>query len=134
MNPMFELAKNFIVEGLTYKIDSREKNSLGKELSINIQPRVYFEHEGAVNPFAQPEEAAQIRNPLSGLFDSALAQRSGQPTQMNKGKLYANYMERKQDEEFEVKKDVVRKNVLGSGMMNLFKGGLPAQQQPAQMA
>ena len=37
MNPMFELAKNFIVEGLTYKIDAKEKNSLGKELTINIQ-------------------------------------------------------------------------------------------------
>jgi BTB And C-terminal Kelch len=32
MNPMFELAKNFIVEGLTYKIDQKEKNSLGNAL------------------------------------------------------------------------------------------------------
>ena len=43
MNPMFELAKNFIVEGLTYKIDSQGTNQIGKDLSINIEPRVYFE-------------------------------------------------------------------------------------------
>ncbi len=43
MNPLFELAKNFIVEGLTYKIDSKETNSLGKDLQINTHPRVYFE-------------------------------------------------------------------------------------------
>lgn len=52
MDPMFELAKNFIVEGLTYKIDAKETNSLGKDLQINIQPRVYFESEGFANPFA----------------------------------------------------------------------------------
>ena len=45
MNPMFELAKNFIVEGLTCKLDQKDKNSLGKELQINITPRVYFENE-----------------------------------------------------------------------------------------
>ncbi len=39
-NPMFELAKNFIVEGLTYKLGG---NSLGKDLQINTHPRVYFE-------------------------------------------------------------------------------------------
>lgn len=33
MNPMWELAKNFIVEGLTYKLDQKEKNALaGKDL------------------------------------------------------------------------------------------------------
>lgn len=52
---------------------------------------------------------------------------------MNKNKLYANYMERKQDEEYEVKKDIVRKNVLGQGMLGLFKPG-PTPQQPAPMS
>lgn len=41
---------------------------------------------------------------------------------MNKSKLYHNYQERKQDEIFETKKDVVKKNVLGGGIMNIMKG------------
>lgn len=44
-NPIFELAKNYIVEGLTYKLDSQDKNSLGQALKINIQPRVYFDDD-----------------------------------------------------------------------------------------
>ncbi len=74
------------------------------------------------------------KNPLSGLFDAALAQRAGQPVAMNKNKLYQNYNERKQDEEFETKKDVVRKNVLGQGMMSMFKPQQVQQNQPLAMA
>ena len=40
---------------------------------------------------------------------------------MNKKKLYANYDERVQDEELETKKDVVKKGLLGGGMLNMFK-------------
>jgi hypothetical protein len=43
MNPMFELAKNFIVEGLTYKLDAQNNGQIGKELTINVNPRVYYE-------------------------------------------------------------------------------------------
>jgi len=46
-DPVFELAKDFIVEGLTYKLDQREKNVLGEKLKINIHPRVYY---GAFDP------------------------------------------------------------------------------------
>ena len=42
MNPMFELAKNFIVEGLSVRLDSYE-NASKKELNINIEPRVNYE-------------------------------------------------------------------------------------------
>jgi hypothetical protein len=37
--------------------------------------------------------------------------------------LYSNYNERIQDEEFETKKDVVKKQVLGAGMKNFFTEG-----------
>jgi hypothetical protein len=33
-----------------------------------------------------------------------------------------------QDEEFETKKDVLKKNVLGQGMMSMLKGQQPTQQ------
>jgi hypothetical protein len=56
------------------------------------------------------------------MFNQALAQRAGQPAMINKGKYYNNYDERVQDEEMETKKDVLKKNVLGQGMMNMFKG------------
>jgi hypothetical protein len=42
---------------------------------------------------------------------------------MNKNKLYQNYNERKQDEELDTKKDVLKKNVLGAAMGNFFKNG-----------
>ena len=42
MNPIFELAKNFIVEGLSVRLDSYE-NAIKKELNINIEPRVNYE-------------------------------------------------------------------------------------------
>ena len=42
MNPMFELAKNFIVEGLSVRLDTYE-NASKKELNINIEPRVNYE-------------------------------------------------------------------------------------------
>ena len=41
-DPQFELAKDFIVEGLTYKLDQKDKNVLGEKLKINVHPRVYY--------------------------------------------------------------------------------------------
>jgi len=126
MNPMFELAKNFIVEGLTYKLDAQNNGQIGKELTINVHPRVYY--EGGERPsegHPQGGETADVKNPMSKLFDQALAQRAGQPTVMNRNKLYSTYNERKQDEELETKKDVIRKNVLGSALGGLFKGQAP---------
>jgi hypothetical protein len=46
-SPTEDQAKDFIVEGLTYKLDQREKNVLGEKLKINIHPRVYY---GAFDP------------------------------------------------------------------------------------
>jgi hypothetical protein len=129
MNPMFELAKNFIVEGLTYKLDAQNNGQIGKELTINVHPRVYY--EGGERPSEHQPEGGEtdVKNPMSKLFDQALAQRAGQPTVMNRNKLYSSYNERKQDEEFETKKDVIRKNVLGGALGGLFKGQLPPQEQ-----
>lgn len=42
MNKAFDLAKNFIVEGLSVRLDSYE-TTLKKDLTINIEPRVYYE-------------------------------------------------------------------------------------------
>lgn len=42
MNPVFDLAKNFIVEGLSVRLDTYEA-TLRKELTINVEPRVYYE-------------------------------------------------------------------------------------------
>lgn len=41
-NPVFELAKNFIVEGLSVRLDTYE-NSKKKNLNINLEPRVNYE-------------------------------------------------------------------------------------------
>jgi len=42
LNPVFDLAKNFIVEGLSVRLDSYE-NALKKDLNINLEPRVNYE-------------------------------------------------------------------------------------------
>lgn len=42
LNPVFDLAKNFIVEGLSVRLDTYE-NAGKKELHINIDPRVNYE-------------------------------------------------------------------------------------------
>lgn len=42
INPVFELAKDYIVEGLSVRLDSYE-NACKKDLNINIEPRVNFE-------------------------------------------------------------------------------------------
>lgn len=75
-----------------------------------------------------------MKNPMSKLFDQALAQRAGQPTVMNRNKLYSTYNERKQDEELETKKDVIRKNVLGNALGGLFKGHATPQDQSSNPA
>ena len=35
-DPVFDLAKEMIIEGLTYKVDQKEENVLGEKLKINI--------------------------------------------------------------------------------------------------
>lgn len=117
INPRFELAKNFIVEGLAVKLDSPE-NAAKKGLQINIEPRVYYENNSyQARPVVGIPEAA---NSLNNLFSSALASKANQSSAINKNKFYANYHERKEDEELETKKDVVKKGVLGVGMKSLF--------------
>ena len=49
MNPMFELAKNFIVEGLSVRLDTYE-NAQKKDLNINIEPRVNYEFNASNIP------------------------------------------------------------------------------------
>lgn len=84
-DPVFELAKDFIVEGLTYKLDQREKNVLGEKLKINIQPRVYY---GGIDPKSMEDPSG---NPnLNKLFTGALTAKQGQPIAMNKDKFFQN--------------------------------------------
>jgi hypothetical protein len=71
-DPEFELAKDFIVEGLTYKLNEREKNVLGEKLKINVQPRVYY---GGIDP--KSAEDPNLNPNLNKLFSNALASRSG---------------------------------------------------------
>lgn len=42
INPLFDLAKNFIVEGLSVRLDPYE-TATRKDLHINIEPRVLYE-------------------------------------------------------------------------------------------
>ena len=48
INPVFDAAKNYIVEGLSVRLDSYE-NASKKDLQINIEPRVNYElNESAI--------------------------------------------------------------------------------------
>lgn len=47
-NKVFELAKDFIVEGLSARLNPYE-NAIKSELSINTQPRVNFENKEIQN-------------------------------------------------------------------------------------
>jgi hypothetical protein len=40
---LFELAKNFIVEGLTHKLGAKDGAPINQKLEININPRVYYD-------------------------------------------------------------------------------------------
>jgi hypothetical protein len=42
-DPLFELAKNFIVEGLTHKLGAKDGAPINHKLEININPRVYYD-------------------------------------------------------------------------------------------
>ena len=48
MNPTFDLAKNFIVEGLSVRLDTYESTNK-KDLQINREPRVYYEVDNENN-------------------------------------------------------------------------------------
>lgn len=67
-DPEFELAKDFIVEGLTYKLDQKDKNVLGEKLKINVHPRVYY---GGIDP--KSSEDPNLNPNLKKLFSNALA-------------------------------------------------------------
>lgn len=84
MNPAFELAKNFIVEGLAIKLDKNQ--SIKKDIQINVEPRVYYEGGDEKPKLYDKEE--EKKNPLAGMFNKALATKAGQPPQINKNKLY----------------------------------------------
>eukprot|EP00347_Sterkiella_histriomuscorum_P004984 403358342 len=166
MNPTFDLAKNFIVEGLSVRLDTYESTNK-KDLQINREPRVYYEVDNENNrtmiqqqqqqlqqnnPFSQMQNSLQqFQNPLqkqqtgmtnqsqktnqlNNLFKAAMDEKAKSPVKMNKGAAqpYANYYERKIDEEREVQKDVVKKNVLGAGLKNMFSDLQKKQNQPSQ--
>ena len=57
MNPVFELAKNFIVEGLSVRLDPFE-TATRKELQINIEPRVLYEPDHHSNSYAKLQGGA----------------------------------------------------------------------------
>ena len=90
-DPVFELAKDFIVEGLTYKLDQKDKNQLGEKLKINIHPRVYYGN-GGDGPTKEggPSDPSGGNPMLNKLFANAVAQRQSQPVMINKDKFYQN--------------------------------------------
>ncbi len=71
-NPIFELAKNFIVEGLAFKLDPK---TLKKDPQINVEPRVYYE-----TPSKKKDEEKKEDNKLSNLFNQALNQKAKEGT------------------------------------------------------
>ena len=81
-NPLFDLAKNFIVEGLSAKLETYE-NLKKKSLQINIEPRVYYEVEGLQKkPLDYGAGDVKESKGLGGLlnmFDQAAAQKAQQP-------------------------------------------------------
>lgn len=52
----FDQAKDFILEGLSYKLNHFE-NAIKGELKINVEPRVNF------NPSVIPQKGPQTQNP-----------------------------------------------------------------------
>ena len=121
---MFELAKNFIVEGLTHKLGTKDKTPLGQKLDININPRVYYDERMIIGGAASSQpEARPINKNIQNLFDQAVEQRQKMPVSMNIGKLYQSQEERIQDELNQAKADALRRNVLGGSMQNMIKQG-----------
>ena len=60
-DPMFELAKNFIVEGLTHKLGTKDGAAINQKLEININPRVYYDERMIVG--GGPPQPAEPLNP-----------------------------------------------------------------------
>ena len=55
-HPTFDLAKNYIVEGLSIRLDSYE-NALKKDVSINLEPRVNYELDASNIQVQENQEA-----------------------------------------------------------------------------
>jgi DNA-directed RNA polymerase len=91
-DPLFELAKNFIVEGLTHKLGAKDGAPINQKLEININPRVYYDERMIVGAPQQPGAAGEVKvNPkLQSVFDQAIQQRKSMPVAMNINKLYRN--------------------------------------------
>ena len=72
-DPLFELAKNFIVEGLTHKLGAKDGAPINQKLDININPRVYYDERMIVGNGPQQPGAAGEAKPLNpkiqGIFD-----------------------------------------------------------------
>jgi len=124
-NPVFELAKNFIVEGLAAKLEHDFESLQKKGLQININPRVYYEIN-STHPAKKEEHSKgteELKGGLQSMFDQALYNKSHEPLQKRAAAskaTFANYEERKQFEEREAQKDVIKNQVLGGGVKNLF--------------
>jgi hypothetical protein len=43
MDPIFEIAKDFILEALAYKLDQTAHLNSGEQLQTNSNPRVYYD-------------------------------------------------------------------------------------------
>ena len=63
MDPIFEIAKDFILEALTYKLDQSAHLTSGETLQINTDPRVYYDPSSIVPKSAAPAEKADPNNP-----------------------------------------------------------------------
>ena len=81
-NKEFEMAKDFILEGLSYKLNHFE-NAIKGELKINTEPRVNY------NPSAIPQKAAPTQNPAEQAAANPYLKKTN----------FENYYERKLHEE-----------------------------------
>ncbi len=87
-DPVFEQAKDFIVEGLSAKLNTFE-NAIKKELSINLEPRTNFDPSKVQDPSDPLAQANQSRQQQLG----GTQQQPSNP--FLKKPMYENYYERK---------------------------------------
>jgi hypothetical protein len=62
MDPIFEIAKDFILEALAYKLDQTAHLNSGELTQINTNPRVYYDPSSIVPKPAAPDQP-KIGNP-----------------------------------------------------------------------
>ena len=61
-DPIFEIAKDFILEALAYKLDQTAHMNSGEQLQTNSNPRVYYDRSSIVPKSAAPVEQPGTQN------------------------------------------------------------------------